>query len=132
MDATAATQYLTHLAQNAFERDAQARESLAAALAIPGASIDHLVDAALTAAAIAKPWTHLMKAIERHGVRDGLARARTEATDLLVTVGVSVSTNLVTTAQRLAEQEGARRFLSTTGGLEVEGEAAAGEPALAG
>ena len=120
MDAQTAIKLLTARANNEAKAAREARERLIAGLQVPGSSIDHLMDAVLVADAMAKPWAQLMQRIERKGVRDGLAEARAKATEALVEFGIALSTSLVTNAERLAAQDGLRRFLSGTQGMDIE------------
>ncbi|MFF4292127.1 hypothetical protein ACFY0N_00555 [Streptomyces vinaceus] len=127
MDATTALKRLTNRANNAFDEDQETRARLRSALTVDGAQLDSLMDAALRTAGKAKPWSDLMKRIERHGVREGLAKQRQEATEALLMYGFSMSTSLVANAARLAEQEGLRRFLGSTDGFEVDEDEAPAE-----
>ncbi|WP_371799028.1 DUF1664 domain-containing protein [Streptomyces sp. NBC_01707] len=127
MDASTALKHLITRADRVFEEAAATRASLTDALAIQGAQFDHLMDAVLVAEGKAKPWMHLMKRIDRHGVRAGLAKQREECMEALLMYGFSMSTSLVTNAARFAEQDGLRRFLDATDTLEIEEESA--EPA---
>ncbi|CAL9536061.1 hypothetical protein [Streptomyces sp. enrichment culture] len=120
MDAQTAIKLLTARANNEAKAAREARERLIAGLQVPGSSIDHLMDAVLVADATAKPWAQLMQRIERKGVRAGLAEARAKATEALVEFGIALSTSLVTNAERLAAQDGLRRFLSGTQGMDIE------------
>ncbi|MFF5968221.1 hypothetical protein ACFY64_31760 [Streptomyces collinus] len=129
MDAKAALRILTNRATAEARNAASERERLAKALAVGGSQVDHLMEAVLVADAVAKPWNQLMVRIERHGVRDGLARAREAATDSLLGYGIALSTSLIVNSSRLAEQEGLRRFLGATNGMNIEDEAPAEEPA---
>ncbi|WP_327421775.1 hypothetical protein OG763_14645 [Streptomyces sp. NBC_01230] len=127
MDASTALKHLTTRANHVFEEAAATRKRLTDALMVQGAPLDHLMDAVLVAEGKAKPWMHLMKRIDRHGVRDGLAKQLEECAEALLIYGFSMSTSLVTNAARFAEQEGLRRFLDAAGTLEIEEEPA--EPA---
>ncbi|KPI33306.1 hypothetical protein OV450_1394 [Actinobacteria bacterium OV450] len=120
MDTTTALHRLTNRANKAFDEDRTARARLADALTVDGAQLDGLMDAVLVTAGKAKPWHDLMKRIERHGVREGLAKQRQEATEALLTYGFSMSTSLISNAERLAGQEGLRRFLGATDSFEIE------------
>ncbi|QKW06963.1 hypothetical protein HUT18_11705 [Streptomyces sp. NA04227] len=121
MDATTALRCLTHRAERAFKADEEARTRLADELG-RGAVIDlsMAIDAALVSSANAKPWRQLMQRIERHGVREGLAKQKAEALESLLSYGMSMSTSLVANAARLAEQEGLRRFLNAVDTLDVD------------
>ncbi|MFD6941075.1 hypothetical protein ACFWAP_33615 [Streptomyces goshikiensis] len=129
MDTTTALKRLTNRANNAFDEDKETRARLRSALTIDGAQLDGLMDAVLVTAGKAKPWSDLMKRIERHGVRAGLAKQRQEATEALLMYGFSMSTSLVANAARLAEQEGLRRFLGSTDGFEIDEDEAPAEEA---
>jgi hypothetical protein len=120
MDLTTATNRLAQLAQGVFEADMDARKRLTEALAIDGAHIVGLMDAALVTAANAKPWHELMRRIQRLGVRDALAVMRQEATDALLSYGFGMSTSPVENAARFAEQEGLRCFLNRTNLIEID------------
>lgn len=122
MDIITATKRLARLTECAVREDRDARKRLADALAIDGAQLAGLMDAALVTAANAKPWADLAKRIERHGVRDGLAKMREEAMEALLQYGFSMSTSLVTNAARMAEQDGLRRFLNRTETIEIDAE----------
>ncbi|MEC3995189.1 hypothetical protein VSR01_17270 [Actinacidiphila sp. DG2A-62] len=129
MNVTTAYRVLTSRAEDVFDQDAKARTRLTNALTVDGASLDGLMDAALVSAGIAKPWRQLMKRIEVHGPIEGLAKQREEAIETLLQWGFGMSTSLVSNAQRLAEQDGLRRFLSATDGMEItEDEPPAEEP----
>lgn len=131
MDATLALKFLTVRANSTAEAAVTARQALSDACAVPGSDLTHLMEAAMAADSEAKPWAELFRRIERHGVREGLAKQREKATEALVSYGIALSTSLVTNAARLHEQEGLRRFLSATNGMEVDEETPAGEPTLA-
>ncbi|GAA2948489.1 hypothetical protein ACFPN0_15085 [Kitasatospora cinereorecta] len=120
MDASTALSLLTSRANHVFEEDEAARTRLTKALAIDGAQLDGLMDAALASAGRAKPCHQLMKRVEKHGVREGLAKQREEAMEYLLQWGFSMSTSMVSNAQRIAEQDGLRRFLSTTEGWGID------------
>ncbi|MFF0395169.1 hypothetical protein ACFYSJ_05185 [Streptomyces sp. NPDC005248] len=124
MDASTALKHLTTRASHVFEEAAATRKRLTDALMVQGAPLDHLMDAVLVAEGKVKPWMHLMKRIDRHGVREGLAKQLEECTEALLIHGFSMSTSLVTNAARFAEQEGLRRFLDAAGTLEIEEEPA--------
>ncbi|RWZ74878.1 hypothetical protein EQK42_16625 [Streptomyces albidoflavus] len=134
MDASTILNRLTSRANHVLEEDEAARTRLTKALAVDGAPLDGLMDAVIDSAGRAKPWRQLMKRIEKHGVREGLAKQREEATERLLQWGFSMSTSMVSNAQRIAEQDGLRRFLSTTDGMEISAdetpaEEVAAEPA---
>ncbi|WP_326814025.1 hypothetical protein [Streptomyces sp. NBC_01763] len=129
MDASTAHKHLITRADRVFEEAAATRANLTDALAIQGAQFDHLMDAVLVAEGKAKPWMHLMKRIDRHGVREGLAKQREECMEALLMYGFSMSTSLVTNAARFAEQDGLRRFLDATDTMEIEGAPAEETPA---
>ncbi|MEV6738668.1 hypothetical protein AB0N14_17735 [Streptomyces sp. NPDC051104] len=129
MDATTALHFLTIRATSETEAAETARQKLAEACAKPGSRLDYLMEAVMVADAQARPWKDLFVRIEKHGVREGLARMRQKVMEALVEYGVSLSTSLVTNAERLHEQEGLRRFLSNTGGIDIEDDAPAEEPA---
>lgn len=120
MDASTALKHLVTRADRIFEEAGATRANLADALAIQGAQFDHLMDAVLVAEGKAKPWMHLMKRVDRHGVREGLAKQREECMEALLTYGFSMSTSLITNAARFAEQDGLRRFLDATDTIEIE------------
>ncbi|MEU2487077.1 hypothetical protein ABZ593_21020 [Streptomyces sp. NPDC012617] len=120
MDASIALNLITSRAAHVFEEDEAARTRLTKALAIDGAQLDGLMDTVLNSAGRAKPWHQLMKRIEKHGVREGLTKQREEAMECLLQWGFSMSTSMVSNAQRIAEQDGLRRFLSTTEGWEID------------
>jgi hypothetical protein len=122
MDAKTALQCLASRATAAFDQAATARKSLDDALAFQGAQFDHLVDAVLVAEGKAKPWADLMKRIERHGVREGLAKQRAAALETVLHYGFSMSTSLVTNAARMADQDGLRRFLDDTDTIDIDEE----------
>ena len=126
MDASLALKRLTNRAETVETYSETARENLDKALAIPGALLDGLMDAALTAEGEAKPWRALMRRIEHHGVREGLVRQCTESMEAVMQTE-SMSTSLVTNAARHAEQNGHRRFLSFTNGFEIDAEPAIAE-----
>ncbi|RPK58091.1 hypothetical protein EES44_24475 [Streptomyces sp. ADI96-15] len=131
MDASTILNRLTSRANHAIEEDEAARTRLTKALAVDGAPLDGLMDAVLDSAGRAKPWRQLMKRIEKHGVREGLAKQREEATERLLQWGFSLSTSMVSNAQRIAEQDGLRRFLSTTDGMEISADEAPAEEVTA-
>ncbi|MFJ6014496.1 hypothetical protein [Streptomyces sp. NPDC092952] len=120
MEASIALNVLTVRAAHVFEEDEAARTRLAKALEVDGAQVDGFMDTVLATAGRAKPWRELLKRIERHGVREGLAKQREEVTERLLQWGFSMSTSMVSNAQRIAEQDGLRRFLSTTDGMEID------------
>jgi hypothetical protein len=122
MDATTAHRILTTRAEDVFDQDVKARTRLTDALTIDGATLDGLMDAALVSAGTAKPWHQLMKRMEVHGPAEGLAKQREEAIESLLQWGFGMSTSLVSNAQRLAEQDGLRRFLSATDGMVINEE----------
>ncbi|MFF4147174.1 hypothetical protein ACFY0A_39000 [Streptomyces sp. NPDC001698] len=129
MDAKIALQFLSIRANSEFQAAEEARKKLADACAIKGSNLTHLMDTALVADANAKPWADLFVRIERHGVREGLAKMRQKATEALVDFGIALSTSLVTNAERLAEQNGLRRFLSCTNGMDIDEDQAPAEEA---
>jgi hypothetical protein len=129
MDAKKALVILTARANSEADAAEKAREQLIKGCEIEGSSLDHLMDAVLVADAMAKPWAELMVRIERHGVREGLAKQIQKATEALVSYGISLSTSMVTNAARLHDQDGLRRFLSATHGMDIEDEAPAEETA---
>ncbi|MFC7791367.1 VIT1/CCC1 transporter family protein [Streptomyces cinereoruber] len=107
----------------ALGKAATARQRLTEGLANRSVHLTTLMEAVLTAEAEAAPWERLAKRIERHGVREGLARQREEALEVLLQYGgPGVSTSLVVNAARNAEYDGLRRFLTHTEGLEVQDE----------
>ncbi|WP_228994704.1 hypothetical protein [Streptomyces sp. DH8] len=120
MDATTALNLLTLQAERSFERAEIRRERLARLLTRQGSDLTMTVESVLTAEAEAAPWARLMQRIERHGVREGLAAEREKATSDLLGYGISLSTSLVTNAARLAEQDGLRRFLTATNGMDID------------
>ncbi|MFI9026337.1 hypothetical protein [Streptomyces sp. NPDC053560] len=132
MDASTALRTLTHRAEMAYTDDEKARTLLAERLG-QGAATDlsQTIDAALVASANAKPWRQLMKRVEAHGVREGLAKQKAEVMEVLLSYGMGMSTSLVANAARLAEQDGQRRFLNAVDTIEVDevDEAADAEPA---
>ncbi|MFJ5890325.1 hypothetical protein [Streptomyces californicus] len=130
MDATTALNLLTRQAERAFEHAEIRRERLTRLLTRQGSDLTMTVDSVLAAEAEAAPWARLMQRIERHGVREGLAAEREKATNDLLGFGISLSTSMVTNAARLAEQDGLRRFLNATNGVDID-EAPAEEPAPA-
>ncbi|MGO4423015.1 hypothetical protein AB4Z54_31015, partial [Streptomyces sp. MCAF7] len=79
----------------------KAREQLIKGCEVEGSLLDHLIDAVLVADANAKPWAELIVRIERHGVREGLAKQRQKVTEALVNYGIALSTSMVTNAGRL-------------------------------
>ncbi|WP_199570561.1 hypothetical protein [Streptomyces murinus] len=119
MDNATAYRILTARAEDAFHDDSKARARLTDALAIDGAQLDGLMDAALNSAGRAKPWHKLVKRMEIEGPREALTKTREEAVEILLQWGFGMSTSLVSNAQRLAEQDGLRRFLSATDGMEI-------------
>ncbi|MFF0092727.1 hypothetical protein ACFYSF_22580 [Streptomyces canus] len=129
MDATTALRLLTVRATSEFEAAETARQKLAEACAVPGTHLGHLMEAVMVADSLAKPWTDLFVRIERHGVREGLAKMRQKATEALLDYGIALSTSMVTNAERLHEQDGLRRFLSSTNGMDIDGDAPAAEEA---
>ncbi|MFJ6561941.1 hypothetical protein ACIQMV_19185 [Streptomyces sp. NPDC091412] len=129
MDAKIALQFLNIRANGEFQAAEDARKKLADACAIKGSNLTHLMNTALVADANAKPWADLFVRIERHGVREGLAKMRQKATEALVDFGIALSTSLVTNAERLAEQDGLRRFLSSTNGMDIDEDQAPAEEA---
>ncbi|MFJ1607003.1 hypothetical protein ACIOHS_27070 [Streptomyces sp. NPDC088253] len=129
MDATTALRFLTNRATSETEAAETARQNLKAACDIKGSRLSSLMEAAMVADAMARPWADLLVRIEKHGVREGLAKMRTKATEDLVVYGVSLSTSLVTNAERLHEQDGLRRFLSGIAGMDIEDDAPAAEEA---
>lgn len=129
MDARTALKRLTSRATYAFDEAATARKRLTDALAFQGAQLDLPMDAVLVAEGNAKPWADLMKRIERHGVREGLAKQRAEALEALLQYGHSMSTSLVTNASRLADQDGLRRFLDGTDRFDIDEDPAPSEAA---
>ncbi|MEU6628416.1 hypothetical protein ABZ905_08990 [Streptomyces parvus] len=130
MDATTALDLLTRQAERAFEHAEIRRERLTRLLTCQGSDLTMTVDSVLTAEAEAAPWARLLKRIDRHGVREGLAAEREKATNDLLGFGISLSTSMVTNAARLAEQDGLRRFLNATNGMDID-ETPAEEPAPA-
>ncbi|WP_107422480.1 hypothetical protein [Streptomyces griseus] len=130
MDATTALDLLTRQAERAFEHAEIRRERLTRMLTCQGSDLTMAVDSVLTAEAEAAPWARLLKRIDRHGVREGLAAEREKATNDILGFGISLSTSMITNAARLAEQDGLRRFLSATNGMDID-EAPAEEPAPA-
>ncbi|KQW13547.1 hypothetical protein [Streptomyces sp. Root369] len=131
MDATTALHFLTIRANAEAEAAETARQKLAEACAVKGSQLTYLMEAAMVADAHARPWVDLFLRIERLGVREGLAKMRAEATEALVSYGIALSTSMVTNAERLYEQEGLRRFLSATNGMDIEDEAPVEEAAPA-
>ncbi|MGO4752583.1 hypothetical protein AB4212_28910 [Streptomyces sp. 2MCAF27] len=123
MDAKKALNLLTAHANSAAGVAKKAREQLIKGCEVEGSLLDHLIDAVLVADANAKPWAELIVRIERHGVREGLAKQRQKVTEALVNYGIALSTSMVTNAGRLHEQEGMRRFLSFTQGMDIDEEA---------
>ncbi|MEV6565894.1 hypothetical protein [Streptomyces kronopolitis] len=127
MDATTALSRLTHRAETAFANDDKARATLADSLGKASAlQLTWQMEEALTASAIAKPWRDLAKRIERHGVREGLAKQKAEALEVLLQYGMTASTSQIRNVAQLAEQEGLRRFLNTVDTIEIDEDAAAG------
>ncbi|WP_434593324.1 hypothetical protein [Streptomyces sp. A5-4] len=129
MDAKIALKRLTTRATSAFEEASSARKSLTEALTAQGAYLDGRIDAVLVAEGKAKPWVELLKRIDRHGVREGLAKQRAESTEVLLQCGFSMSTSPVSNAARMADQDGLRRFLNATDTIEIDADET---PALAG
>ncbi|MFD3978292.1 hypothetical protein ACFWR6_06865 [Streptomyces griseus] len=127
MDATTALNLLTRQAERSFEHAEITRDRLARLLASRGSDLAMAIDSVLTAEAEAAPWVRLLRRVERHGVREGLAAEREKATNDLLGFGISLSTSMVTNAARLAEHNGLRRFLSVTNGMDID-EAPAEEP----
>lgn len=123
MDAKKALVLLTARANSEADAAEKARGQLIRGCEVEGSSLDHLMEAVLVADAKAKPWAELMVRVERHGVREGLAKQVQKATEALVSYGIALSTSMVTNAARLHEQEGLRRFLSFTQGMDIEDEA---------
>ncbi|MER6979641.1 hypothetical protein [Streptomyces carpinensis] len=128
MDAKTALRFLEVRATSEAQAAEKARKNLADACAVQRSDLTNLMETAMLADAMAKPWADLMVRIERHGVREGLARMRQKAMTDLVEYGLALSTSLVTNAQRIHEQDGLRRFLSSSD-LDVDEEAPAEEPA---
>ncbi|THA54263.1 hypothetical protein [Streptomyces sp. A1136] len=124
MDAKIALKRLTNRATSTFEEAGAARKRLTDALAFQGAQLDGLMDAVLVAEGKAKPWMQLLNRIDRHGVREGLAKQREECLELLLHYGLSMSTSMVRNASQLAEQDGLRRFLDATDTIEIDEDAA--------
>ncbi|WP_086859774.1 hypothetical protein [Streptomyces milbemycinicus] len=131
MDATKAIVFLTARANSEAAAAEKARERLIKGCEVVGSSLDHLMDAVLVADAMAKPWAELMVRIERHGVREGLAKQIQKVTEALVNYGIALSTSMVTNAARLHEQDGLRRFLSLAQSMDIEDDAPAEEQAPA-
>ncbi|MER6632232.1 hypothetical protein ABT301_29130 [Streptomyces sp. NPDC000987] len=129
MDAKIALTLLTTRANSEAAAARKAREELIKGCEVAGSSPDSLMTAVLAADATAKPWTELMLRIERHGVRKGLAKQRQEATETLLGYGIALSTSPVTNAARLHEQDGLRRFLSFTQGMDIDDDVPAEETA---
>ncbi|MFD8774508.1 hypothetical protein [Streptomyces sp. NPDC059916] len=121
MDASTALRRLAMRAESEFRADEAARARLAEDLG-KGAATDlvSLIDAALVASANAKPWRQLMQRIERHGVREGLAKQQAEVLEALLSYGLCMSTSQVANAARLAEQDGMRRFLNRVDTIEID------------
>lgn len=121
MDAATALKRLTNRAETYIEADKQARTALADALAkAPATDLTTQIDGAFAASAKAKPWRQLMKRIERHGVREGLAKQKAEALEVLLSYGMGMSTSLVTNAARLTEEDGLRRFLNAVDTIDID------------
>ncbi|MFD3851672.1 hypothetical protein ACFWVB_38240 [Streptomyces microflavus] len=112
MNATSAHKRLATRAAATIEKASTARTALIEALAFPGVRIDDLMDAALSAEGEAKPWDRLLKRIDCHGVREGLAQQRQECMETLLQYRPNLSTSLVASAASIADQEGLRRFLA--------------------
>ena len=120
MDAKTALKRLASRATTAFEEAGAARKRLSHALTFQGANFNDLMDAVLVAEGKAKPWMDLMKRVDRHGVREGLAKQRSESLEALLHYGFSMSTSMITNTARLADQDGLRRFLDATDTIEIE------------
>ncbi|WP_030895952.1 hypothetical protein [Streptomyces sp. NRRL F-5053] len=132
MDTMTALKRLTDCAEAHIEADKRARTALAEALATaPATDLTNQIDAAFRESASAKPWEQLMKRVERDGVREGLAAQKTEVLDILLSDGMSMSTNMVANSARLAEQDGLRRFLDVVGTIDIDDDAPAGTKAAA-
>ncbi|WP_330435840.1 hypothetical protein OIC43_37130 [Streptomyces sp. NBC_00825] len=134
MNAEKALSLLSSMAENSFDASEKARQELTKACAVKGfLELAHLMEAVMVADANAKPWQDLFRRVERHGAREGLAKMRENVTEDLVSYGVALSTSMVVNAERLAEQDGLRRFLSATNGMDIdEGLAPAEEAAPEG
>ncbi|MEU2264981.1 hypothetical protein ABZ568_00705 [Streptomyces olindensis] len=131
MDAKHAISILTDRAESEIDAAKKTRQRLIKGCELDGSQLDHLMEAVLLADATAKPWVELMQRIDRHGVREGLAKQIQKATENLVVYGIALSTSMVTNAARLHEVEGLRRFLSFTQGMDIDDETPAEEPAPA-
>ncbi|WP_371099003.1 hypothetical protein [Streptomyces sanglieri] len=131
MNPETALSLLNRMAEDNFEVAEKARQRLVKACEVKGfLQLADLMEAVMVADANAKPWQDLFRRIERHGAREGLAKMREKATEALLYYGVGLSTSLVVNAERLAEQEGLRRLLSATNGMDIdEDQAPAGEVA---
>ncbi|MEU0627738.1 hypothetical protein [Streptomyces sp. NPDC005989] len=130
MNAEIALSLLNSMAENSFNASEKARQELTKACAVKGfLELAHLMEAVMVADAKAKPWQDLFRRIERHGAREGLAKMREKATEALVSYGIALSTSMVVNAERLAEQDGIRRFLSATGGMDIDEDQAPAEEA---
>lgn len=134
MNAEKALSLLSSMAENSFDASEKARQELTKACAVKGfLELAHLMETVMVADANAKPWQDLFRRVERHGAREGLAKMRENVTEDLVSYGVALSTSMVVNAERLAEQDGLRRFLSATNGMDIdEGLAPAEEAAPEG
>ncbi|WTW95429.1 hypothetical protein OG216_19500 [Streptomycetaceae bacterium NBC_01309] len=132
MDVTTAIDCINKAAQRAFTEDAQAREDLRAALLVEGAECQHLMSHQLATAAKARPWSRLLRGIERIGVREARAKERQDALDKLLRYGPSTSSCPVRTAAELVEHDGLRNFLAIIDSIEIDEEVApAQDPAPA-
>ncbi|NGO66769.1 hypothetical protein [Streptomyces boncukensis] len=121
MDAATALKRLTNRAEAHIEADEKARTALADALAkAPATDLTTQIDGAFRESANAKPWRQLMKRVERHGVREGLAKQKAEALEVLLSYGMSMSTSMVANGARFAEQDGLRRFLDVVDTFEID------------
>ncbi|MET8746849.1 hypothetical protein [Streptomyces sp. NPDC004728] len=130
MNAEIALSLLNSMAENSFNASEKARQELTKACAVKGfLELAHLMEAVMVADAKAKPWQDLFRRIERHGAREGLAKTREKATEALVSYGIALSTSMVVNAERLAEQDGIRRFLSATNGMDIDEDQAPAEEA---
>ncbi|MBA0053464.1 hypothetical protein E0L36_22070 [Streptomyces sp. AJS327] len=121
MDAATALKRLTDRAEVHIEADEKARTALAEALAnAPATDLTMQIDGTFRESANATPWRQLMKRVERHGVREGLAKQKAEVLEVLLSYGMGMSTSMVANSARLAEQDGLRRFLDVVDTIEID------------
>lgn len=103
------------MGQKAVANETAARTKLAATLTDPAQGIaPEMMRTVLVAVADAAPWRKLLLGAQKKDALTVLLRLRAQVTEDLIAYGPQTSTCPVRSANYLIEQEGLRKFLSTT------------------